>query len=121
MITETNTRRIEPGITIFSISGRLTLGNALMTAENDLRRLVQEGARKVIVDLTGLISIDSSGIGMLVSCFGHMEQQGGRMRIAGVQEAVSKILNMVHIDRIVPVDADVESSSRHLTADAASA
>ena len=97
------------------------MGNALMSAENAIRRLVDEGARKVVVDLTGLASIDSSGIGMLMSCFGHLEQRGGRMRIAGVQEPVGKTLNMVHIDRIVPVDADVESSSRHLSAEAAGA
>jgi len=121
MITETTTRRIDPDITAFSISGRLNLGNSLLSAENAIRRLIDAGALKLVVDLAGLDFIDSSGIGMLVSCCGHMEQRGGRMRIAGAQGGALKVLSLVHIDRIVPLDADLESSARHLSAEAATA
>lgn len=119
MITETELRRIEPDITIFGISGRLSLGNSLITVENSIRRLVEEGARKIVVDLSRLTAIDSSGIGLLVTCSGQMEQNGGRVRIAGAQGAVAKSLRMVHVDRIAALDEDVESSCRHFTADSA--
>lgn len=121
MITETSTRRIEPDITVFAISGRLNLGNSLISTENAIRKLADDGARKLIVDLTSLSFIDSSGIGMLVSCCGHMEQRGGRIRIAGVQGPVAKVLGLVHLDRLVSLDADVESASRQLAAEAAGA
>ena len=120
MITETRLRRIEPGITVLEISGRLSLGNSLITVETSIRRLVEEGACKLVIDLASLNAIDSSGIGLLVTSSGHIEQNGGRMRIAGAQGAVAKALAMVHVDRIVPLDADVESSCRHLAADSAS-
>jgi anti-anti-sigma factor len=59
-----------------------------------------------VIDLAGLISIDSSGIGMLIGCGGQMEQAGGQMRLAGAQAGVAKVFAMVHMDRILPIDSD---------------
>jgi len=121
MLTETNTRQIDPDITVFAISGRLNLGNSLITVENSIRLLVEAGARKLVIDLSGLTFIDSSGIGMLVTCCGHIEQHGGRMRVAGAQGGVLRALELVHLSRLAPLDADVESSSLHLKAEGAGA
>ncbi len=114
MITETRTHTIEPDITVFEISGRLNLGNLLMSVENAVRGLIDGGSRKLVIDLTGLNAIDSSGIGMLVGCNGHMEHRGGKMRIAGAQGAVAKVFAMVHMDRIVPMDADLAEAASNL-------
>ena len=117
MVTETQLRRIEPDITLLKISGRLILDNSLITVETAIRRLVEEGARKLVIDLATLNAIDSSGIGLLVTCSGHMEQNGGQIRIAGARGAVAKALGMVHVDRIAPLDTDVETSCRHFAVD----
>ena len=42
MITETKIRRIEPDITVVEITGRLSLGNSLISVESLIRRLVEE-------------------------------------------------------------------------------
>ena len=120
MITETKIRRVEPDIMVLEISGRLNLGNSLIAVETSIRRLVEEGARKIVIDLANLNAIDSSGIGVLVTSSGHIEQNGGQMRIAGARGAVAKALEMVHLDRIAPLDADVETSCRHFAANSAS-
>src|SRR5579871_5849001 len=62
MITETKTRQADPDITIFEIAGRLNLGNSLMAVENTIRRLIEDGTRKLVIDLASLTAIDSSGI-----------------------------------------------------------
>jgi anti-sigma B factor antagonist len=116
VITETRTHKIEPDITVFEISGRLNLGNLLMSVENTIRGLIDGGARKLVIDLKGLNAIDSAGIGMLVGCNGHMENSGGNMRLAGAQGPVAKVFAMVHMDRIVPMDADLTEAIAHLSA-----
>ena len=108
MITETKTRKLENGITVVEISGRLNLGNSLLGIESGIKRLIETGARKLIVDLTEVNYIDSSGIGMLVACAGQLEQSSGRMRIAGASGAVAKAFEIVHMERITPLDATVE-------------
>lgn len=110
MITETKTRKLENGITVVEISGRLNLGNSLLGIESGIKRLIEAGARKLIVDLTEVNYIDSSGIGMLVACAGQLEQSSGRMRIAGASGAVAKAFEIVHMERITPLDATVEEA-----------
>jgi anti-sigma B factor antagonist len=110
LITETKTHRVEPDITVFEISGRLNLGNLLQSAESAMRGLIDGGARKLVIDLTGLSAIDSSGIGTLISCAGQMDQLGGQVRLAGAQGSVGKILETVHMHRIIPLYADLASA-----------
>jgi anti-anti-sigma factor len=88
----------------------LHLGNLLQSVESAIRGLIDGGARKLVIDLAGLISIDSSGIGMLVSCGGHMDQLGGKVRLAGARGSVANVLETVHMHRIIPLDADVASA-----------
>jgi len=121
MIIETKSRLVEPDITVFEISGRLNLGNLLQSVESAIRSLIGGGARKVVIDLTGLIGIDSSGIGTLVNCAGEMDQQGGQLRVAGAHGSVAKVFETIHIDRIIPLDADVASACGHFSSRATSA
>ena len=101
---------MEPDITVFEISGRLNLGNLLQSAESAIRGLIDGGARKLVIDLTGLTAIDSSGIGTLISCAGQMDQLGGQMRLAGAQGSIAKTFEMVHMSRIIPLHADLASA-----------
>ena len=118
MINQTKTRTVEPGITIFSISGRLSLGNTLLSIESALRKLIEGGAHKLVIDLADLTYIDSAGIGMLVGCNGLTEQAGGQMRVCGAQGLVAKSFAVVHIDRILALDADVDASTGAMAAGA---
>lgn len=121
LITGTKTHRVEPDITVFEISGRLNLGNLLQSVEHSIQSLIDSGVRKLVIDFTGLTSIDSSAIGMVISCSGRMDQQGGQMRLAGVQGPVAKVFEMVHMDRIVPLDPDLASACASFSGGAATA
>lgn len=110
MITETKTHRVDPDITVFEISGRLNLGNLMLSVENAIRALIDSGSRKLVIDVAGLNSIDSSGIGLLISCNGHMVQAGGGMRISGAGGAVAKVFDMISMHKIVPLDPDRAAS-----------
>ena len=121
MITETNTRRLESGITVLEISGRLNLGNSLLVIETNIKRLIDKGARQLIVDMSSVNYIDSSGIGMLVACAGHMEQSNGRMRIAGAQGPVAKAFEVVHMERIAALDETVQAAEAGFDKEAKSA
>jgi anti-anti-sigma factor len=121
LITETKTRRVEPDITIFEISGRLNLGNLLQSVESAIRSLIDGGARKLVIDVAGLNSIDSSGIGTLVTCAGQMDQLGGQMRVAGALGSVAKVFETIHIDRIIPLDTDVALACGSFSSSAATA
>jgi len=116
MITETKTRQVEPDITVFEIMGRLSLGNTLISIETAIKRLIEAGTRRLVLDVSELESIDSAGIGTLVSCAGQMEKDGGRVRIAGAKGRVKHAFEIVHIDRIAPIDPDVDAACQAIQA-----
>jgi anti-sigma B factor antagonist len=108
-------RQVEPDRTVVELTGRLNLGNELMTIETAVKRLIEEGARKLVIDVSGVDYIDSAGIGMLVACNGRMEKAGGEMRVAGAQGSVARTFDVVHMDRITSLDPDVDSACRNLS------
>jgi anti-sigma B factor antagonist len=112
---------VEPDITVFEISGRLHLGNMLQSVESEIQGLIDGGSRKLVIDLTGLNGIDSSGIGTLVNCGGHMDEMGGQMRVAGAHGSVARVFETIRIDRILPLDADVASACVRLSSRATTA
>ena len=107
---EPRSHRVEPDITVVAISGRLTLGSLLQSIESEIQELIDGGARKLVLDLTGLNAIDSSGVGTLIICGEHMDRLGGRMRMAGAHGSVAKIFGTIHINRVIPLDADLGSA-----------
>jgi anti-anti-sigma factor len=110
MIIGTKTRRVEPDITVVEISGHLNHGNNLIEIERLMRKLVDDGVRKLAIDLANLNFIDSAGIGMLVGTNGHMDTAGGKVRVAGAKGPVAKVFEVVHMQKIVPLDPDVAAS-----------
>jgi anti-sigma B factor antagonist len=110
-----NVRQVEPDLTVVELTGHLNLGNELMTLETAVKRVIDEGARKLVIDVAALDYIDSAGIGMLVGCNGRMDRAGGKMRVAGAQGAVAKAFEIVHMGRIMPLDADVEVALQNLS------
>lgn len=114
-MVETKTLQIGD-VTVVEMSGRLSLGNSLTYAENAINRLIDGGTRKLVIDLTQLNHIDSSGLGMLIFCGGRMEQSGGQMRVAGANETVTRVFEIAHANRVLQLDTDLESACRNLSA-----
>jgi anti-sigma B factor antagonist len=107
---QTSARRIEPDITVVAVTGRLNLGPALVSFDDELKKRIEGGARKLVLDLSGLSYIDSSGIGSIVMYAGRMKQAGGRMRVVGAQGVVARAFETVRLSVVVPQDADVQAA-----------
>jgi anti-sigma B factor antagonist len=116
MVTQTNTRQVDPDITVYEITGRLNLGNTLQSVESSIRELISGGSRKLAVDLTGLRHIDSAGMGTLLACNGEMSKAGGQFRLAGACGQVAHSFALVHLDVIIKLDPDLPASLGHLAA-----
>jgi anti-sigma B factor antagonist len=60
-----------------------------------LAGLVDDGARRITLDLAAVGFVDSSGLGVLVGALRRLEEQaGGRLRVEGVQDSVRKVFEI---------------------------
>jgi anti-sigma B factor antagonist len=113
MITQVNTRHIEPDITVIELHGELHAGNTLLSAESTIKRVIADRTKKIILDLSGVRTIDSSGVGMLVVASALAKQNGGQLRAAGASGSVSTTLDLVQIGQVLASDPDVETACKN--------
>jgi anti-anti-sigma factor len=79
--------------------------------QDEVRRKVAGGSRKIVIDLAGVERIDSCGIGILASRMWSASQVNGGMVLAAVPRQVEKLLQIVmlldHIDHAVSREAAI--------------
>lgn len=94
--------------------GRLTLdyGSQL---HDEVKRAVEAGARRVLVDLGAVDYIDSHGLGQMVACQTTLRRHEGQLRFAGLSQKLQRLVEMTSIPRILQFDSDLRSGLGKLT------
>lgn len=70
-----------------------------------LEDLMDEGCRKIVLDLTDVAVIDSSGIGKLLVFYSRFEEHGGSMVMRNVNNAyLRKLFSLISFDQIIKVE-----------------
>ena len=64
----------DPGVSILTLAGRITAGDALTAFRNQIRDEIAKGHNKILIDLKEVSYIDSSGLGELVLALGTVTQ-----------------------------------------------
>lgn len=70
-------------------------------------RLVEDGAVRVLVDLSGVSFMDSSGLGVLVGSLKRSRERGGDLALACGEGPVLRVLTITGLDRVFPIHASV--------------
>ena len=89
-----DTKTVE-GIKIVKLAGRLSMGPALDRFNATMNELLGQGHSKIVLDLEGVPTIDSSGIGMLVRHLTTAKQAGGAIRLLKPSKFTLQTLKMV--------------------------
>jgi anti-sigma B factor antagonist len=98
---EIQSKQLQPEVDVLEMTGRITIGRDCQHLEWAIEALVKEKRKKIILDLTGVTHIDSTGIGIIVMSAGQVKIAGGELRVAGAAEHVKQVLKMTNIDKIV--------------------
>ena len=96
------TIREEAGVTILEMKGRATigLGNDLLNAK--LRQVVDSGSKKLLINLSGMTQIDSSGISSIVRTFVTLERNLGTLKLLGPAGRVKEVLAVTRLLAAIP-------------------
>jgi len=81
---------------------------------NILESVVLQRPRLLIVDLSDLSFMDSTGLRMLLRASRELDQQGGVLSLASPQASVARVLQLTRADQLIPV----YDSVAHAIADA---
>lgn len=72
--------------------------------------LLARGIRRIVVDLSKVDTIDSTGVALVVSLFKRLRASGGGVVVAGVQGQPKEILHFLKIDQSLPMAATVDEA-----------
>lgn len=89
-------------VTILDLQGRATIGRGSDALNSHLRKLIDEGARKVLINMTGLAQVDSSSLSAIVRAFVSFERLGGSLRLLKPNGSVKLVLETLHLLDVVP-------------------
>jgi len=98
---EINVRK-SGGIAILDVHGRLTIGEPAERLHEVLQSVVNEGSRKVIVNLNAIPQIDSSGISTLVRSSIRLARESGELRLVCGQGRVRDALTVTRLVEAIP-------------------
>jgi anti-sigma B factor antagonist len=80
-------------VTIVKVSGEITLnkgGDVLL--KDKIQSLLQQGRRKILMDLGGVSYVDSAGLGQLVQVHATTANHGGSLKLLGVTKRLKDLL-----------------------------
>ncbi len=103
---------IEPrggGVAVARLSGRLDFGVA-SEAKRAFADAVSGGNRRLVVDLSGVDFVDSSGLSSLVSGLRVARQAGGDLRIGAAGEQPSALFSLTSLDQVFRLYPTVEEA-----------
>lgn len=62
---------------------------------------IQRGHLKIILDLAGIILINSNGLSSLVAAFLTVKRVGGEIRMCCIQPSIQRVFDLTHMERAV--------------------
>lgn len=97
------------GVALLRLDGRLNMVSAAELT-SAIRAVVEAGRRHVVVDLSAVGFMDSSGLGSLIAGLKKARQDGGDLRITGVTQQVATVLALTNLDRVLVAHSSFEEA-----------
>jgi anti-sigma B factor antagonist len=79
-------------VAIIDLSGKLVLGDSDDLLRDKVNSLVQQGHNHIVVNLSQVTYMDSSGIGELVRCYTTVTRRGGGLKLLGLTKRIHDLL-----------------------------
>lgn len=92
----------EGGETVVRAAGELDVNTAPELREQ-LARLVNEGSRKIVVDLTDVSFVDSTALSVLVSALKRLRQADGDLELASPNPSVRRVFEITGLTRLFAI------------------
>lgn len=113
---EISSESVSPSVSIISLDGALNARSA-EEAKQTFRNLVEEGVKKVIVNLQNVPFIDSSGLASLVSGLKTLGGEASNLKLAAPQSQARLLFELTMFDRVFEIHDSVDDALNSLDQD----
>jgi anti-sigma B factor antagonist len=75
-----------------------------------LTKMIEKKPKKLVVDLSGVTYVDSSGLAVLIEAMQNVTEYGAEFALAGLQESVRTIFEIARLDQVFRIFPDAEAA-----------
>lgn len=87
-------------VDIIKLDGKITIGAGDQQLREVISNAVNEGKTKILLDMSGVTTIDSSGIGELVGSYTTVTNRGGKLKLLHLP---AKLNELLHVTQLITV------------------
>ena len=96
-------------VSLVDVSGRLTSFET-GALRDSISGLLKQSHKDIILNLTDLQYLDSSGIGELARVYVSVVKQSGQMKVIGLSSKIEEVLKITHLYQVFPEFPDEEAA-----------
>ncbi len=109
MALSTKTRQ-EGNVTILDLSGKITLGENTGILRDELRSLMSQGKKQIILNMKDVGYVDSAGLGELVGAYTTATNQGGSLKLLHLQGKMKDLMQITKLHTIFSAFEDEQQA-----------
>ena len=98
-------------VSVVEVIGKLTSFES-GALRSSIATLLKEGRKQIVLNLSGLTYLDSSGIGDLVHTYMSVIKGGGEMKVVGLSDKVEEILKITQLYQVFQEFQDEQAALR---------
>jgi len=98
--------RHSEGITVLEPKGKITIGVGDVALRDAVHEALEAGSKHILINLEQASTIDSSGIGELVSAYTTVTNRGGKLKLLHLPPKVQDILQITQLVTVFDVYDD---------------
>ena len=106
------TRRHVEGVTVLDLNGRINLGEGGVILREAIQDVLAKGEKKILLNMSDVTYIDSSGLGELVTAFTSVRNRGGELKLLNLTKKVHDLLQITKLYTVFDIKDD-ESAAIH--------
>ena len=99
----------QKGVTVIALEGNV-IGGPDATVLNDQLHGLIDGKKKVVVDLSSVDFINSSGLGLLIGGLTTMRKAGGELKLAGASKKIQNLLEITKLHKVFDIHKTVNDA-----------
>jgi anti-sigma B factor antagonist len=100
------TNRTVDNVEIIALQGKITIGSGDTQLREVISNAVAAGRTNILLDLSGVTTIDSSGIGELVGSYTTVTNRGGKLKLLHLPAKLNELLHVTQLITVFEVYED---------------
>ena len=97
-------------VTILDVDGKITIGIGDVAVRDAVQTALAGGSKNILLNLGGVSTIDSAGVGELVSAYTTVTNRGGSLKLVNLPAKVNDILQITQLITVFEIHDDEQEA-----------